>query len=88
MERQRWIHEHCHFGSGALVIGSPNYVWERKLKNTKVEMKVWAKLSKENPISKRKEALEKLEKIQLEMQDTESSHALLEKGEKSQFNSF
>ena len=43
-----------------LVVGSLNCVWERKLKNTN-----WVKLSKKNPISERKEALEKWEEIQM-----------------------
>ena len=37
-----------------LVVGSPNFVWERKLKNTKVVLKVWAKLSQKNTISESK----------------------------------
>ena len=47
------------------VVGSPNYVWERKLKNTKAALKDWVKLCKKNPISERKEALEKWEEIQM-----------------------
>ena len=70
------------------VVGSPNFVWDSKLKNTKAALKDWVKLTKKNPINKRKEALEKLEKIQLEMQDTESTPALLEKGKKYQLKSF
>ena len=45
------------------VFGSPNFVWERKLKNTKAALKEWVKHSQENPTSERKEALEKLEEI-------------------------
>ena len=47
------------------VVGSSNFVWERKLKNTKVALNSWAKLSQKNPFSERKEALATLEKIQL-----------------------
>ena len=46
------------------VVGSPNFVWERKLKNTKVALKAWAK-SHKNPISERVIALATLEKIEL-----------------------
>ena len=88
MERQRWIHEHCHFGSGALVIGSPNYVWERKLINTNAALKNWVKLTQKNPTSERKEALLNLEKIQLEMEEKEITPALLEKEQKAQLISF
>ena len=51
------------------IVGSLNFVWERKLKNTKAALKDWVKLTQKNPISERKEALEKLEKIQLEMEE-------------------
>ena len=52
------------------VNGSPNYVWERKVKNTKSTLKEWVNNSLKNPISDRKEALEKLKEIQLEMEET------------------
>ena len=51
------------------VFGLSNFVWERKLKNTKVSLKEWIKLSRSNPISERKEALKKLAEIQLEMEE-------------------
>ena len=51
-----------------LVVGSLNYVWERKLINTKVALKDWVKHSQKNPINERREALQKLEKTQLEME--------------------
>ena len=31
-----------------LLVGSPNFVWERKLKNTKVALKEWVKLTKKS----------------------------------------
>ena len=71
-----------------LVVGSPNFVWERKLKNTKAALKEWVKITQKNPINERKESLQKLEKIQLEMEVTEITPALLEKEQKSQYNSF
>ena len=70
------------------VVGSPKYVWERKLLNTKVALKDWVKHSQKNPINERREALQKLEKIQLEMEETEITPALLEKEQKAQLNSF
>ena len=73
---------------GLLVFGSPNYVWERKLKNTKVALKNWVKISHKNPVSERKEAMENLENIQMEMEDSEITPALLEKEQQAQFNSF
>ena len=70
------------------IVGSPNFVWDSKLKNTKAALKDWVKLIKKNPINERKESLEKLEKIQLEMEDSKITPALLEKEQKAQFNSF
>ena len=70
------------------VIGSPNYVWERKLINTKAALKNWVKLTQKNPTSERKEALLNLEKIQLEMEEKEITPSLLEKEQKSQLISF
>ena len=71
-----------------LVVGSSNSVWERKLKNTKATLKVWDKLTQKNPISERKEALEKLEKIQMEMEDSKITPTLLAKKKQAQLNSF
>ena len=70
------------------VVGSSNYVWERKLKNTKTTLKTWVKLSNKNPISEMKQSLEKLEEIQLEMEELEITPAMLEKEQRAQFNSF
>ena len=70
------------------VVGSSNFVWERKLKNTKAALKDWVKLTQKNPINERKESLQKLEKIQMEMEDSEIIPALMEKEQKAQFNSF
>ena len=68
-----------------LVIGPSNYVWERKLKNTKVALKNWVNLSQKNPISDRKETLGKLEEIQMEMEKYEITYALMEKEKRAQF---
>ena len=65
------------------VVGSLNFVWERKIKNTKSTLKDWVKLTQNNPISERKEALEKLENVQLEMEESEITLAFVEKEKKS-----
>ena len=70
------------------VVGSSNYVWERKLINAKIALKDWVKHTQKNPTTERREALQKLEKIQLEMEETEITSSLLEKEQKSQLNSF
>ena len=65
------------------ITRSPNYVWERKLKNTKSVLKEWVKHSLKNSISDRKEALEKLEEIQLEIEEKDITSAMLEKEQKA-----
>ena len=65
------------------VFGSLNYVWERKLKNTKATLKEWVKNSHKNPISERKDALEKLEEIQLEIEESKITSSMLEKEQKA-----
>ena len=51
-------------------------------------LKHWVKHTQKNPTTERREALQNLEKIQLEMEETEITLALLEKEKKAQFNSF
>ena len=65
------------------VVGSPNFVWERKLINTKTALKDWVKHTQKNPTIERREALQNWEKIQLEMEETEITHDLLEKEPKA-----
>ena len=50
------------------VTWSSSYVWEQKLKNTKFALKEWVKHSITSPSSDRKEALNKLEVIQMDME--------------------
>ena len=71
-----------------LVFGSPNFIWERKLKNTKFALKEWIKQSLHSPFSVRKQALENLAAIQLEMEESEITPTMLEIEQKGQFNSF
>jgi len=55
------------------VIGSPSFVWEQKLKNTKKALKDWIKKSMQSPNRQRKEAVIQLEGIQLEMEEKDPS---------------
>ena len=52
------------------VTGSPNFVWEHKLKFTKLALKEWVKQTVKYPSSDIKEVLIFLEEIQLEMDET------------------
>ena len=70
------------------AVGSLNYVWEKKLKNTKVALKNWVKISHKNLVSERKEAVKKLEEIQMEMEEFEITHERLEKEQRAQLCSF
>ena len=53
------------------VEGSPNFVWEKKLKRTKYALKAWAKSSLNNPTNSRHERVFELSEIQLDMEDRE-----------------
>ena len=66
------------------IVGSLNYVLEKKLKNTKVALKNWVKISHKNSISERKETIKKLEEIQMEMEESEITPELLEKEQRAQ----
>ena len=60
------------------VIGSPNFMWERKLKNTKLALKAWIK-SLPSTLSVRNQYLENLAAIQLDMEVFEITTEMLEK---------
>ena len=51
------------------IIGSPSYVWEHKLKLTKLALKSWLKNHNNTPTSQRKETVQLLEDLQLEMEN-------------------
>ena len=61
------------------VTGSPNFVWEQKLKFTKLALKEWVKQTVKSPSSDIKEVLIFLEEIQLEMDETGITSTKLEK---------
>ena len=51
------------------ISGSPNFVWEEKLKNTKCPLKDWIKQYSLSPFNVRKQVVDNLVAIQLEMED-------------------
>eukprot|EP00253_Pinus_taeda_P020349 PITA_20349 len=55
------------------VSGSPSYVWEQKMKNTKKALKEWINKVTITPISQRKDAVNQLEDIQVEMEEKDIS---------------
>ena len=59
-----------------------------KTKKYQINVKGRVKHYLKNPISDRKDALENLEEIQLEMEETKITSTMLEKEQKAQFNSF
>ena len=71
-----------------LVIGSPNFVWEQKLKFIKLSLKEWVKQTLKYPSSDRIEALKNLEVIQMEMDETGITPGKLAKEQQAQFNAF
>eukprot|EP00253_Pinus_taeda_P009325 PITA_09325 len=68
------------------VLGSPSYVWEQKMKNTKKALKDWIKKSMQSPNRQRKEAVMQLEGIQLEMEEKDPSSTDLANEKSAQRN--
>ena len=61
------------------VIGSPQFVWEQKLKITKTTLREWIKRPESNPNTQRKELVQQLGKLQSEMEIKEIVNSDLEK---------
>ena len=59
------------------VDGSPSFVWEQKLKNTKYALKNWAKNTLNTPTSSRQDKVLELSEIQLEMEAIEITKSQL-----------
>ena len=61
------------------VNGSPSYVWEQKMKQTKCALKNWIKLPLLTPMSVRKDRVAELSVLQVELENKEvtSSHTAL-----------
>ena len=55
------------------IVGSPSYVWEQKLKLTKIALKSWIKAPLQNPTRFRVDIVQALAEIQLSMENTEIS---------------
>jgi len=68
--------------------GSPSYVWEKKLKATKQALKKWIKKPAPNPTSHRKEIVQTLEELQIDMENRDITPALLNNEVKIQCSSF
>eukprot|EP00253_Pinus_taeda_P032424 PITA_32424 len=61
------------------VTGSSSYVWEQKLKATKLALKEWIRKPAPNPTSQRKEIVKLLETLQVEMESRDITPTLLHK---------
>eukprot|EP00253_Pinus_taeda_P009869 PITA_09869 len=68
--------------------GSSSYVWEQKLKATKQALKEWIRKPAPNPTSQRKEIVQLLEALQVEMESKDITPTLLDKEVKIQCSSF
>lgn len=66
------------------VIGSPNFVWEQKLKITKRALKKWIKEPSNSPTSNRKEIVQFLSNLQMDLESKEISASDLEKEQATQ----
>ena len=53
--------------------GSPSYVWEQKLKQTKIVLKNWLRVPLSSPSLSRKDNVDKLSKIHIGMENGDVS---------------
>ena len=67
------------------VDGSPNFVWEQKLKSTKYALKSWVKTPLHTPTTTRQERVVKLTTIQLGMEENEITKSQLSLEQFAQF---
>eukprot|EP00253_Pinus_taeda_P013620 PITA_13620 len=73
------------------ISSSPSYVWEQKTKNTKKALKEWIKKVTVTPTSQRKDAVNQLEDLQVEMEEKDISAMDLDNEKTTQrktYNSF
>ena len=70
------------------VIAFPSYVWENKLKATKLALKEWVKSSSNSPTALRKVVVQQLADLQLELESSDITLQALEKEQATQFVSF
>ena len=73
------------------VEGSPSYLWEQKLKWTKITLKSWIKSPLENPMRFRVDTVQPLADIQFSMENTKISKVQLtveQSTQSSQFTAF
>ena len=67
------------------VIGSPSFVFEQKLKKTKLALKKWVKTPLSSPTTSRKERVSKLFAIQIGMENCEITTSQLALEQLAQF---
>eukprot|EP00253_Pinus_taeda_P005951 PITA_05951 len=70
------------------IIGSPSYIWEQKLKATKHALKEWIKKPAPNPTNQRKEAVQRLHSMQMEMENKDITVELLDEEVKTQRSTY
>ena len=70
------------------MTGSPSFVWEKKLKAMKIALKYWVRKPNNTPTRHKKEIVQLLENMQLELESKEITCSELEKEQAAQANSF
>ena len=71
-----------------LVNRSPSFVWEHKLKATKIALKEWVKSPSNTLTAHRKYFVQHLEYLQLDLESRDITNQELEKEQAAQFTSF
>ena len=68
------------------MVGSPSFVWEKKLKKTKYALKNWIKQPQKTPTRNRQEFFFELAEFQFEMEECDISKAHLALEKSTQFD--
>ena len=68
--------------------GSPSFVWEHKLKSTKLALKWWIKKKNNTPSSHQRDSIQLLAYLQMEMESKDITNIEIEKEQVAQINSF
>jgi hypothetical protein len=66
------------------VNGSPNYVWEQKLKATKTTLKEWIKKPPDSPTSLRKQTTNQLLDLQLDLEQKDITYSEIQNEQEAQ----
>ena len=87
IEHERFL-EIMHLAWSHYIVSSPSFIWEQKLKKTKIALKNWIKQPQKTPYSNRKEKVSELAEFQFEMEESNITISQLARERYAQLISF